>query len=115
MRQLTEDYIQNQCFIYFHNRYRNAGIFVSIPNDESNPVQSRRKTLTGRHKGAADVVIVLNGGKVVWVEFKLPTGRQSDAQKEFEKRITELGHVYYVCRSIENFTEICNAEIPATP
>lgn len=112
MRKLTEDYIQNQCFIYFHNRYRNVGLFVSIPNDESNPVQSRRKSLTGRYKGAADVVIVLNGGRVLWVEFKLPTGRQSDSQKDFEKRITEFGHKYYVCRSIEAFKDICNEELP---
>lgn len=106
MRISTEDYLQNQCWIWFTNNHRDKGLFVAIPNDESNPVQSKRKRLTGRFKGAADVVLILNQGRVVWVEFKLPKGRQSEAQIRFESLVTELGHQYHVCRSIEQFKEL---------
>ena len=106
MRISTEDYLQNQCWIWFTNNHRDKGLFVAIPNDESNPVQSKRKRLTGRYKGAADVVIILNNSRVIWVEFKLPKGVQSEAQKQFEEKIKNLGHNYYVCRSIESFKKI---------
>jgi hypothetical protein len=108
MKKQTEDYIQNQCWIWFTNTHRDKGIFVAIPNDESSPVQSKRKTLTGRHKGAADVVLILDGGNVAWCEFKTETGRQSPEQIKFEQRITELGHYYFICRSLKDFQEkIC--------
>jgi len=111
MKKVTEDHLQNQCWVYFQKNYHKKGLFVAIPNDESNPVQSKRKRLTGRMKGAADVVIVINDGRVIWVEMKLLKGRQSDAQKIFERRVTDLGHKYYVCRSLDQFKKIINNNI----
>jgi hypothetical protein len=111
MRKQTEDYLQNQCWIWFTNNHRDKGIFVSIPNDESNVVQSKRKTLTGRRKGAADVVLILNRGRVIWVEFKTLTGRQSEFQKQFETRVTSLGHKYIIIRSLKEFQEFCKINL----
>lgn len=111
MRISTEDYLQNQCWIWFTNNHRDKGLFVAIPNDEANPVQSKRKRLTGRYKGAADVVIILNNARVIWVEFKLPKGVQSEAQKQFEEKIKNLGHKYYLCRSIDSFKQIIDENI----
>jgi len=106
MRKQTEDYLQNQAWIWFLKSYNDKGMFVSIPNDERDPVASKRKRLTGRMKGAADVVLILDNGRVVWVEFKLPTGRQSDAQLLFERRVQSLGHQYHVVRSLEQFQNL---------
>ncbi len=106
MRKQTEDYLQNQCWIWFLNNYGKKAIFCAIPNDERDPVASRRKRLTGRVKGAADVMLILNEGRIVFVEFKLPKGRQSDAQRIFEQRVNDLGHRYFVIRTLDDFKQL---------
>lgn len=53
--------------------------------------------------GVPDRVVILPGGRTVWVEFKAPFGRLSPVQKavhaEFEKR----GHKVHVVRSTLEF------------
>lgn len=73
----------------------------------------------GRRAGVADLVVWINGGTVC-IEVKKPKtyrfsektgkvviesaeGRQSEEQKEFEKRINSLtGHYYFVATSVDD-------------
>jgi len=55
----------------------------------------------GCHKGVADLVATREG-RTVWVEVKTPTGRQSDAQREFEREIKAHGGEYVVVRCVED-------------
>ena len=64
----------------------------------------------GALAGVADLVIVASG-KVVFVEMKTPKGRQQDTQKEFERKVTRLGHPYYVCHSLEEFMQSVKSEL----
>lgn len=54
--------------------------------------------------GVADITILMSGGRVAFIEMKLPDAKskQSDTQKEFEKNVTKLGFTYRVWRSIED-------------
>jgi len=55
----------------------------------------------GLRKGVSDLVIFL-GSETIYMEVKTPTGRQSDAQKRFQKRCEESGRRYVVVRSVED-------------
>lgn len=46
-------------------------------------------------------------GKVVFVEMKTPKGTQQDTQKEFQRNVQRLGHEYHICRSLEDFMQVC--------
>ena len=109
MQKVTEDYIQNQCWIWFKNHTRNMRpkpIIYSVPNDEASVVQAKRKNLTGRLAGVADLVVMLNKGKSIYIEMKTPTGRQHEAQKQFQIDCEALGYEYYICRSTDEFKNV---------
>jgi hypothetical protein len=49
--------------------------------------------------------------KLIYCEFKTPTGRQSDAQKDVEARVNKLGFEYWIVRSLEEFKELVKCNI----
>jgi Holliday junction resolvase len=58
----------------------------------------------GSYKGISDLIAIKNG-RVLFIEVKTPRGRQSDYQKEFERRVTEKGGQYAVIRSLDEINE----------
>lgn len=58
---------------------------------------------TGLPEGFSDLLIFLRGGITIFCEVKTRTGRQREAQKRFEKEMTEFGFKYVVCRSLQDF------------
>ena len=52
--------------------------------------------------GAADISGVLVGGTRCEIECKTGTGKQSEAQKNFQAMIQEYNGVYIVARDIQN-------------
>lgn len=50
----------------------------------------------GVRPGVGDLCLMLGGGRVAWLELKLGTGQQSDAQKDFARICKRLGHPYAV-------------------
>ena len=107
MKTETESKIQQDCLLWFNNNYclkhhENRGIMFSVPNES---VVSNRKSNTGLLRGCSDTVIVFKG-KVLFIEFKTPTGSQSPFQKDFESRITKNGFDYFIIRSLLQFKEI---------
>lgn len=83
---------------------QDAGIFFfSVANEaEGRSVQSmaRLKSL-GLRAGTSDLVLVLPK-MVIFVEVKNETGTQSHLQEVFQKRVEELGHWYFLVRSVED-------------
>lgn len=49
----------------------------------------------------ADILGIVHGGKFLAVEVKSATGRISEAQREFLARVSVLGGVALVVRSVE--------------
>lgn len=56
--------------------------------------------------GVSDLVALLPDGRTVLFEVKTAKGKQQDTQKEFQRRSEELGHRYYIVRSLEEFIEL---------
>ena len=58
---------------------------------------------SGTLAGVADLIVVGNGGRVLFVEMKAGRNKQEDNQILFQKNVERLGHKYVICRSIEGF------------
>ena len=138
MKQINEDYIQNQCFLHFQNTYCRpsappVGICFSVPNEAAtklgrtllakikSPVQVRKTIETtlsqvsqnmsamGLVRGVSDMICIFPKGQLYFVEFKTETGQQRPEQIIFEQNVKALGFNYIVIRSIQQFIEFCYA------
>jgi hypothetical protein len=94
---------------------QSIGVFaMSIPNEakRSMALASRLKAM-GMRSGASDLIALLSGGTAIFLEVKTATGKQSDAQKLFERKVTSLGFAYYVVRSVEDVAQIFDNGVKA--
>lgn len=72
------------------------------------PKDSRRFAFIKHHndmgyiKGQPDLIILLPIGNALFVEVKTAKGRQSDEQKEFQRRVESLGFNYLIWRSVDD-------------
>ena len=77
----------------FHFRINNTGTFDPV-----------RKIFLKPHNltpGVADV-IVLKDGKMICIEAKSPTGKQSPEQKQFEQNVKRNGGEYHLVRCVQD-------------
>ena len=100
---------KNICqFLQLHKIY-----FFSCPNElagggKNAKIRTGRFVSLGLKKGVADLILWL-GSETIYMEVKTPTGRQSDAQKRFQKRCEDSGRTYVVVRSVEEVEKIIRA------
>lgn len=80
----------------------------SIPNElgTTNAIKTVISKSMGLLAGVADTIVILPSKELVFVEFKTDVGRQSKAQKDFEKRVTNLGYKYFIIRTFDEFKKI---------
>ena len=83
----------------------------SVPNGTRlKPSQARIAKAEGMTAGVSDLVIMLPKGQIVFAEMKNPdgTGRQSAAQKEFERVCRSLGFEYKIWQSWDEVESFAN-------
>jgi len=107
--------IQSECVRWIHNEHpETRGLFFHIKNEldrpDANAMLGSRLRSEGIVKGVADCALMMKRGQygALFVEFKTEVGRQSDAQKNWERIITSQGYAYRLCRSLAQFKEIIN-------
>lgn len=109
----TESKIQREIVRYYRFMHPDVPIF-SIPNGaQRNEKQGKRLVDEGLTAGAADLFIphkshfltaqgwIESNG--IFVEVKSPEGRQSKAQKIFQKKVENLGYIYLIVKSLDDF------------
>jgi len=109
---LTESQIQMQIV----QALQAMGVmFFSVPNEALGKINHRgdrnrmmRLKSMGLLSGVSDLVVVLKN-KIVFLEVKTAKGRQSKSQKDFEHRVTLLGHEYHVVRSVDDVISIVDS------
>ena len=75
-----------------------------MPNGGSrNLYEAKNMKESGTLAGVADLVIVGNGGRVLFVEMKAGKNKQEDSQVLFQNKVEKLGHKYISCRARERF------------
>lgn len=112
---MSEGKIQADCYAHFWNtfpQYRKC--YFAIPNEnnraDSSAISGAIRKAMGVTKGVADTMLAIQRGGYggMFVEFKTETGKQSDAQKEWQTIIENQRYLYRVVRSLEEFKELIN-------
>ena len=105
-RKVSEHSLQVQLLAEFEVRKaRDVNIVASANAGHRSLRMGARMKAEGLQAGAADLCIMLPGGKVAWLELKTATGRQSLAQKGFEAKCRRLGHPYALARTLDEAIE----------
>ena len=98
-----------QVAIVQYLRLRGFEVFA-IPNGgRRDAVTGAKLKAEGVTAGAADLIILLPIGNVLFVEVKTAKGRQSPEQKAFQERVESLGFSYVIWRSVEDAEKFINS------
>ena len=109
--KLQESTLQASCVRWFRHQYPHL-IIYAVPNGGSRNVrEAQRLKSEGVLAGVADLVVLLPQGKSLYIEMKVKGNCQTDNQKEFQKKVTSLGHTYAVCYTFEEFQKIVENQI----
>lgn len=107
-----EDEIQMTCVNHFRYRYTRYFRLLFHPQNEGNGDRKKgaRMKAMGVQAGAPDLMLLVprNGYHGLGIEMKTEKGRQSDSQKDYQKLMEEQGYKYAVCRSLEEFMDVCH-------
>jgi hypothetical protein len=93
---VSETDIVHHCLSYLRVR----GVFCYRNN--TGAARAGNRFVSFGFPGSPDIIGILGDGRFLGVECKSATGRQSEAQKEFERKATERGAVYIVARSVDD-------------
>lgn len=107
-----ESRIQRQILTYL----RGVGFFpVHVPNGSklAGSEQQRKRAgarlkLDGLYPGFPDLVVYGSGGRVGHIEVKAEGSYQQATQKDCEARLSDMGHRYAICRSVDDVVETLN-------
>jgi hypothetical protein len=111
---MTEDQLQQKVVIDFNNSFslKNMtprAIIFAVPNGGSrNLLEAKKLKATGVLAGVSDLICIAPDKKIYFLELKTEKGVQSDSQKDFEKRVTDLGYCYVL---IKNWQDYLNFKI----
>lgn len=81
---------------HLHALRLNAGLTIVTGQD------GRRRAIRGVEAGTPDILVMVQGGGVVWLEAKTRTGRLSKPQKAWHARAASMGHTVHVVRSVDD-------------
>lgn len=106
---MTEDQLQQKCFLYFHNKYKNlrGRLFRT-----ENKTTVNAKGL-GLVKGVSDLQYVLPNGKIVPVELKVNGSRHKvkhlEEQLEWVSDIAKCSGLGFFCFSFDHFKQVIDS------
>ena len=107
--KISDEYrLQQACVKWFRLQYPEY-LLWSTPN-EACYKNTTYFTNIGLLRGVADLICVLPN-KVLFIELKSKTGRQSIEQKQFMEKVEGLGFEYHLIRNIEDFIELINEKL----
>lgn len=80
-------------------------------NNSHDAISGNRAKSVGVVKGVSDLELIGNGGVVWFIELKLPGRSQSEEQKDFERKLSDRGHIYVIVETLDEFKKIVNMVI----
>lgn len=108
----SENAIQQECYIWFHNTYPNLrGLLFAVPNGGArSAVEGRLLKETGVVAGVSDMLLLYNK-KVFCFELKTIVGKQSDKQVEWQSKVESQDIPYFIVRDKNAFKIIVESII----
>jgi hypothetical protein len=102
-KKQSEDKIQSDCYVWFHNTYPTLrGLLCYNLNNSKNKIDGARNKAKGLIAGRSDMVLYYQSNAFM-IEFKTSDGSQSQGQKEWEALVKSQGFQYHIIRSLEEF------------
>ena len=95
------DLLRKQGIYFFHPANEGKRKFRAIRSFHNN----------GGIAGVADLVLLLKGGRCVFVELKADKNKQQKSQIAFEHAVRALGFEYYVWRDVDDAVKFTNVAI----
>jgi len=93
--------MQSEFFIWHWNTFPSErGLLHANNNNSENAIKGNKNMAIGVVAGVTDMEYITNG-TVIFIEWKTPTGTQSDKQKDFQKKVESQGFKYVLLRSLE--------------
>lgn len=111
---VSEKRIQMECLSEFRKLYpsiASKGLLFHVPNEcTEKRFDTLRTSANGVCAGVSDLILLIprKGYGALCIEMKTPTGKQSQAQKQWQKNVTEAGQKYVVCHTVEEFVKEVN-------
>jgi len=78
--------------------YRRLNVGAKLRNIRGKIVFTKNKEM----EGLPDLLIWIKKGPMMCWELKSPSGSQSESQEAFENELHEVGHDYFVIKSLED-------------
>jgi hypothetical protein len=97
-------------------RISNTGRYIDDSKIVTDVLGNRKKIGSGKYipgsgtKGTSDISATIKG-KSVKIEVKIGKDRQSDAQKEYQKKIESAGGIYFIATDFDMYLEFYNSLI----
>ena len=109
---MTEAQLQQLCYTWFIRQYRaeEGRLWMQYNNPRSMQSGSYLKK-QGMVSGVSDLAFIRLDGTMVFIELKLPKGKQSDNQKWWQSVVERCNSEYYIVRTLEEFQELINQNI----
>jgi hypothetical protein len=105
-KKQSEDKIQSDCYVWFHNTYpQHRGLLCYNLNNSKNKIDGARNKAKGLIAGRSDMVLYYQSNAIM-IEFKTSDGVQSAGQKEWEALVRSNGFQYHIIRSLSEFQSL---------
>lgn len=112
-----EHRLQTKCVKWFRTKYRtlNHCLFAVANGGRRDEVTGAKLKAEGVLAGVADLILLRSNRYygALLIEMKTKEGRQSEAQKAWQDKITQDCYKYVVCRSFDDFTKEVNKYLRA--
>lgn len=90
---------------YRNNNLNSNNVIFSVPNEGKSATEQMYKKATGMLSGVSDL-IVIEKGRILFIECKDATGKQRESQINFQNKIQANGFNYYLVRTLQEFISI---------
>lgn len=87
------------------------GLLFAVHNNAHNRAKGAMNRDIGVVAGVSDMIYLAPNEDPLFIEIKTPEGRQSKAQRIWQKKIELVGYDYYVVRSLEEMAQVCGWDL----
>lgn len=107
---MSESKLQQSCVTWFRLLPNVPNqLLIAVPNEGKRTISNaNRMRAEGMQAGVSDLILFHPKAekRPLFLECKLPKGRQQESQKAFEEVVTAAGYEYSIFRSFDEFREI---------
>lgn len=104
----TEEQFHVACYKWWKTsmyRFTDDKMLFSVNNNSHDRREGAKQQAKGVVPGVSDFVLIVPHF-VYFIELKLPTGTQSQDQKDFQKALIARGHIYFIVRTLTEFIDL---------